>query len=115
MSPADEAAAATFFCMALGVAVAWLFLAHLMFHPGRTVWRRPATMLVDIGFLSLFLHVGGEAVAFWYPIYLWVTFGNGFRYGVPSLIACPLLRVVRSEEKTSELQSLMRNSHDVFC
>src|SRR3546814_8764614 len=56
----------------LGVAVAWLFLAHLMFHPGRTVWRRPATMLVDIGFLSLFLHVGGEAVAFWYPIYLWV-------------------------------------------
>src|SRR3546814_2331234 len=78
----------------LGVAVAWLFLAHLMFHPGRTVWRRPATMLVDIGFLSLFLHVGGEAVAFWYPIYLWVTFGNGFRYGVPSLIACALLSVV---------------------
>src|SRR3546814_3445477 len=80
--------------MALGVAVAGLFLAHLMFHPGRTVWRRPATMLVDIGFLSLFLHVGGEAVAFWYPIYLWVTFGNGFRYGVPSLIACALLSVV---------------------
>ena len=27
------------------------------------------------------MHVGGAEGAFWYPVYLWITFGMGFRYG----------------------------------
>src|SRR3546814_8049400 len=51
-----------------------------------------------------------------------VTGGNGDDYGVAGiflrLIELPdpvIMEVIRSEEHTSELQSLMRNSYAVFC
>lgn len=31
------------------------------------------------------LHLGGEVAALFFPIYLWVIFGNGFRFGSASL------------------------------
>ena len=36
----------------------------------------------DIGVLSVGLGTVGELAAPWWWVYLWVTFGNGFRYGV---------------------------------
>src|SRR3546814_8358253 len=33
----------------------------------------------------------------------------------PPLLTCPAIRLARSEEHTSELQSLMRSSYAVFC
>src|SRR3546814_4118717 len=77
-----------------------------LFRPGRGI-----TLVVALGLLAFsicnlafagWLHIGIE------PIYI--------RYGI-LLIAIPfLLRAIgRSEEHTSELQSLMRISYAVFC
>ena len=51
-------------------------------------------MVIDIVSLSVFMHFGGAYTALWYPIYLWVTFGMGFRYGLPYLVAATVLSLV---------------------
>ena len=45
-------------------------------------------MFVDSGMLSYGIYVGDESTSLLYPIYLWVIFGNGFRFG----LAVPLPR-----------------------
>ena len=62
-------------------------MAHILARPGRNDVRRVVAMVCDLGILSSMLHVGGEAYSVFYPIYLWVTLGNGFRFGVPWLYA----------------------------
>ena len=71
---------AVYFVLALGG------LAHIIWRPGICQWRRLYALLLDCGFLSWQLHLGGERVALFYPIYLWVIFGNGFRFGVRFLL-----------------------------
>jgi two-component system sensor histidine kinase RpfC len=44
--------------------------------------RRIAAIVVDLAGLSYGLHSGGEVTSVLYPIYLWVIFGNGFRFGL---------------------------------
>lgn len=63
------------------LATAVLFLAHLLYRPGISVPRRLLAMVTDLSTLSYFMHTGGEITSLWYPIYLWVTLGMGFRYG----------------------------------
>jgi len=58
------------------------FAVHLLFvHFGSSVGRRLLAMTTDNVTLTYFMYVGGDETALWYPIYLWVTFGMGFRYG----------------------------------
>jgi two-component system sensor histidine kinase RpfC len=68
-------------CLALGV-----FL-HILARPGVCARRRAFALLLDSGFLSWQLHIGDEATSLFFPIYLWVVFGNGFRFGVGWLLA----------------------------
>jgi two-component system sensor histidine kinase RpfC len=70
----------------LGAAFYWaaalgLFL-HILRRPATNNARRITALLLDIGFLSLALHLGGELSSALAPIYLWVILGNGFRFGV---------------------------------
>ena len=67
--------------MNFGMVVSWAFLIHLLIRPGRSVLRRLLAMQADVWILTWVLCAGNETTAVWYPIYLWVTFGNGFRYG----------------------------------
>jgi two-component system, sensor histidine kinase RpfC len=67
--------------MNLGMVIGWTFLIHLLLKPGRSVIRRLLAMQADLWVLTWVLSTGHELTAVWYPIYLWVTFGNGFRYG----------------------------------
>jgi two-component system sensor histidine kinase RpfC len=60
-------------------------LAHILRHPGASPARRIVAMAMDLGTLSFGLYVGGAITALLYPIYLWVIFGNGFRFGIPYL------------------------------
>ena len=63
-------------CVALGILVqiiAWQQPSNL---------RRLIALLLDCTFLSWQLHLGGESGAAFFPIYLWVAFGNGFRFGL---------------------------------
>ncbi|MGE4482666.1 ATP-binding protein [Acidocella sp.] len=76
---------ALYFVLALGG------LAHILLRPGICQARRLYALLLDCGFLSWQLHLGGEHVALFYPVYLWVIFGNGFRFGIRYLlIAVPV-------------------------
>lgn len=71
--------------MALYIPLALGVLAHILYSPGVSRVRRTFALLLDCGFLSWQLHLGGEIAALFFPIYLWVIFGNGFRFGLASL------------------------------
>ncbi|MEE8173680.1 MAG: ATP-binding protein [Alphaproteobacteria bacterium] len=77
-----------------GLGVALIFLAHILVWPGRSIPRRAIAMLCDTGGMSVFLYVGDSVTAAWYPVYLFVTLGYGFRYGQRHLFACALLSIV---------------------
>ena len=57
--------------------------------PAMSEPRRMYACILDTGFLSMALLIGGEVSAPFYPVYLWIILGNGFRFGVQWLrIAC---------------------------
>ena len=57
----------------------------ILIRPQRSAWRRGFGAVVDLGTTTYLMLTNGEVGAPLYGIYLWVTFGNGFRYGVRSL------------------------------
>ncbi len=73
-----------------GVLCEWLLLVGLISRPGRSLARRSAAMLSDVAFISTFLHIGGALTVPWFPIYLWMVFGFGFRFGRRALVAAAL-------------------------
>jgi two-component system sensor histidine kinase RpfC len=77
-----------------GILCAWLLFVHLMADPAATTLRRTSAMISDIAFISIFLHVGDGFAAPWFPIYLWVIFGFGFRYGLKALAFSALLSIL---------------------
>ncbi|MBN9025628.1 MAG: response regulator [Rhizobiales bacterium] len=80
--------------MALYIPLALAVLAHILIYPGVSRGRRFFALVMDCGFLSWQLHLGGEVAALFFPIYLWVIFGNGFRFGLTSLaIAIPVATI----------------------
>jgi two-component system sensor histidine kinase RpfC len=69
----------------LGLSIVGFLLVVLF--PGSSPARRLVMMVGDFGTISLLMAVGGEIAAPLYPIYLWIAFGNGFRYGLSYLAA----------------------------
>ena len=69
-------------------------LAHLLFEPAINVTRRCVGMVLDITALTAILLWGGAGTALFYPLYLWVTLGMGFRYGQSYLLASAVLTVI---------------------
>ena len=69
----------------LGVSIGYLVLIFAM--PQESPGRRLTAMVTDFAMTSAFMYFGGKAAAPFYPIYLWVALGNGFRYGLPYLAA----------------------------
>ena len=63
------------------------YLAAIVIRPRRSTVRRLIAMVTDHTTLSVLMYLGGEAGSSLYLIYLWVTLGNGFRYGVPYLVS----------------------------
>lgn len=70
-----------------------LFLAILIW-PAVNAPRRILGMVLDLGTTSFVLGVAGEAGTPLMAIYLWVTTGNGFRYGVKYLVISATLSVL---------------------
>jgi two-component system sensor histidine kinase RpfC len=62
-------------------------LAFIIAWPEPSPPRRLAAMVADFAVLSVFMHLGDSAAAPFYAVYLWIAFGNGFRYGLPYLAA----------------------------
>jgi two-component system sensor histidine kinase RpfC len=66
----------------------------IIINPGQSNLRRIIGMFADIGAFSFGLAITGELGAPWYAVYLWVTFGNGFRYGEKYLYLSAVLSVI---------------------
>lgn len=68
-------------------ALGFSFLIHLVLWPHRRLERRSASIVADAVELSLLLGIGGISAAIFFPVYLWVTLGNGFRFGLNAMYA----------------------------
>lgn len=67
--------------------VSCIYVILIVLRPIASPARRLTAMITDIGATSIVLHLGGAAAAPFYPVYLWICFGFGFRYGLPYLTA----------------------------
>lgn len=56
-------------------------LFFILVNPGKSRLRRVISLLADISIISIYLSYSGENGAPWWPVYLWVILGYGFRYG----------------------------------
>lgn len=63
-----------------------LILAWIAFKPDTSHVRRIIGMCNDYTFLALLMYFGGETAAPIYIAFLWVTIGNGLRYGTRYLM-----------------------------
>jgi two-component system sensor histidine kinase RpfC len=68
-------------------------LAAIALHPGVSDARRTAGMLADYATLTALMVLSPAALAPLYVIILWVTMGNGLRYGSRYLVAAAALAV----------------------
>jgi two-component system, sensor histidine kinase RpfC len=70
-------------------------LLWLVLRPaGVSLPRRVAAAILDAVTLSAALHLGDDVTAPLYGIYLWVTLGNGFRYGTNYLLLSAVISAV---------------------
>lgn len=70
-----------------------LLAAHAIKRPGVSETRRLLAVTMDISVLSIALHVGGAVASPFFPVYLWVVLGNGFRFGLRALQVATMLSV----------------------
>lgn len=50
-------------------------------YPNQHPRRRNISVVADLGIMTAFMHIGGEHVATFYPLFLWIIIGNGIRFG----------------------------------
>jgi two-component system sensor histidine kinase RpfC len=74
--------------------LSWVIFGLIVAYPGVSVTRRAFGMVLDNSALTGFMLFGGEHTAFWFPIYLWITLGMGFRYGSGYLFGSTALSVL---------------------
>lgn len=65
--------------------LSFLYLALIAIWPAQSTTRRFVAMVTDFTAMLSVLKLGGALTAPLYPIYLWVTLGMGFRYGLKFL------------------------------
>ncbi|RKZ19079.1 hybrid sensor histidine kinase/response regulator [bacterium] len=68
-----------------------LWFEHVRRNPYRWPRRRYVSMVADLGIMTIFLHLGGNYVAAFYPIFLWIIIGNGIRFGAHFLTWAQIL------------------------
>ncbi|HWR76939.1 MAG TPA: ATP-binding protein [Thiobacillus sp.] len=76
------------------LSTATLILASTLMNLRASPQRRVLGAIVDFSTATFMLLIGGETSAPLVGIYLWVTLGNGFRYGVPYLYFSTVLATV---------------------
>lgn len=74
------------FCLiAIGQATALLIFCWIVASPQRSHLRRTLGMLADYGLIGLAMTWMGAPMASLYVVLLWITIGNGLRFGSESL------------------------------
>ena len=77
--------------LGLDVVFCALLFGHILRRPAVNRVRRVVGMINDAGMSTLVMFLTGEAGAAMIGVYLFITFGNGFRYGRAYLFACQVL------------------------
>ncbi|MEO8364829.1 MAG: ATP-binding protein [Pseudoxanthomonas sp.] len=65
----------------VGVLIGSVLFCWILYAPGRSNARRIIGMIADYGLMSAAMALMGEPLAWLYVIMMWVTVGNGLRYG----------------------------------
>ncbi|MGF9757501.1 ATP-binding protein [Microvirga sp. 0TCS3.31] len=87
--PREALIAATIFALvSAGIAV------HILLRPHQSTIRRIIAIVSDLATASVQLHYVGETSSVLFLLYLWITFGNGFRFGVRFLYIAVAVSVV---------------------
>jgi len=73
------------------VGFSFVSILHVYFRPEGRVWRHSAYMSVDILVTSVVMHNFGRYGVPFFVFYVWLTVGNGFRYGYREMILCAIL------------------------
>ncbi|MGB5604989.1 MAG: ATP-binding protein [Gammaproteobacteria bacterium] len=60
-------------------------------HPAGVYWRHTLFMILDVMLVCVLLHALEEYGVPFFAVYLWLTVGNGFRYGYRKLMLCAVL------------------------
>jgi signal transduction histidine kinase len=73
------------------MAVAAILYIHILRQPGHLPLRRTFSMTLDYGSLAFTMIVGGEPMLPLFAIILWVTVGNGLRFGRSYLLGASVM------------------------
>ena len=65
----------------IGVTIGSVLFCWILWAPGKSNVRRIIGMVADYGLMSTAMALMGEPLAWLYVIMMWVTVGNGLRYG----------------------------------
>lgn len=74
--------------------LSFVLFALILFTRQHATLRRLSGAWLDIGLPTMFMAMTGELGVVLVGVYLWVTFGNGFRYGNKYLLHSQLLSVI---------------------
>ncbi|MFL5021075.1 MAG: sensor histidine kinase, partial [Microvirga sp.] len=87
--PREALIAATIFALvSAGIAI------HILLRPHQSTIRRIIAIVSDLATASVQLHYVGETSSVLFLLYLWITFGNGFRFGIRFLYLAMAVSVV---------------------
>ena len=75
------------------ITFSFVLLAAVLFGPPASPIRRLMGLLGDLTVTSVLMGMVGEGGTPLVAVYLWVTMGNGFRYGIPYLAAGTVLSI----------------------
>ncbi len=59
---------------------------HMLYRPDECPPRKIALIALDTLCVTYAIHLGGEHFLWLYPILLWISLGNGFRFGIKYLL-----------------------------
>ncbi len=79
--------------------------------PQPSIFRRIVGICSDTTGISIFFAIAGEAAIPWFGIYLWVIFGNGFRYGEKYLYLSAFLSIIGFSIVIQTTPYWQENSH----
>lgn len=79
--------------VSIAFAVTLVLFVALLVRPGVSVARRIIGLVHDVTAISTAMFLGEGGAAAVAAIYLWVTLGNGFRYGTAYLYGCAVLSI----------------------
>ena len=79
--------------VSISFAITIALLLALLIRPDRSVVRRIIGLIHDVTAISTAMFLGEAGAAAVAAIYLWVTLGNGFRFGTAYLYGCAVLSI----------------------